>query len=216
MDYIGVKMYHEDGRITGERRFLGLFTSKAFAEEARNIPILREKLAQVLEAAGAREGTHDYKEIHTIFNSLPKEELFLSAASEIGSDIEVVLRSYHSHDVHVTVREDPLQRGISLMVIMPKDRFSGEVRRDVESAFVDVLQGEVLNYHLALGAGDQARLHFFIAAPKERWEAVRESDLEAIVARIIRSWEDLIEAALDRVRPPDEARRLARASIRRR
>jgi glutamate dehydrogenase len=211
MDYVGVKSYDAQGRVAGERRFLGLFTSTAFAEEARNIPILREKLASILEAAGAREGTHDYKEIHTIFNSLPKEELFLSDADQIGADVEVVLRSYHSHDVHVTIREDPLQRGVSLMVIMPKDRFSGDVRRQVEEAFVESLEGEVLNYHLALGSGDQARLHFFIAGSRERLSSLDPAPLEAIVGRIIRSWEDMIEEALGRVRPPDEARRLARA-----
>src|SRR5690606_11112303 len=31
MDYIGVKKLDDAGRVTGERRFLGLFTSKAYA-----------------------------------------------------------------------------------------------------------------------------------------------------------------------------------------
>ncbi len=96
MDYIGVKKLDDGGQVVGEHRFLGLFTSKAFSEDAEDIPILREKLAWVLEQSGVREGSHDYKEIITIFNSLPKEELFLASAEEIGPDIRTILTSYNT------------------------------------------------------------------------------------------------------------------------
>ncbi|GEQ97513.1 hypothetical protein JCM17844_11500 [Iodidimonas gelatinilytica] len=32
MDYVGVKIYDENGKVVGERRFTGLFTSQAYAE----------------------------------------------------------------------------------------------------------------------------------------------------------------------------------------
>ncbi|MBW3534153.1 MAG: NAD-glutamate dehydrogenase, partial [Gemmatimonadetes bacterium] len=139
MDYIGVKKLDAEGRVVGEHRFMGLFTSRAYAEEAEKIPILREKLEQILEAAGVAAGSHDFKEINTIFNSMPKEELFLTSAEEIGADVRTVLTTYHTNDVRVTLREDPLHRGVSAMVILPKDRFSGEVRRSIELALVDAV-----------------------------------------------------------------------------
>jgi glutamate dehydrogenase len=58
-----------------------------------------------------QEGSHDYKEIHTIFNTLPKEELFLTSAEEIGADVRTVLTTFDSDEVRVTLRGDPLQRG---------------------------------------------------------------------------------------------------------
>jgi glutamate dehydrogenase len=211
MDYIGVKKLGPGGTVVGEHRFLGLFTSKAYAEDAEDIPILRLKLRQILEESGVREGSHDYKEIITIFNSLPKEELFLASADEIGSDIRTVLTSYNTAGVRVTLREDPLHRGASVMVILPKDRFSGEARKALEAALVKTLEGEILNYHLALGEGDQARLHFYMATKPERLRAVDVAELEQLVGRIIRSWSDRVRDGLERVRPADEARRLARS-----
>jgi glutamate dehydrogenase len=211
MDYIGVKKLDSDGRVAGEHRFIGLFTSKAYAEDAENIPILRLKLRQILEEAGAREGSHDYKEIITIFNSLPKEELFLASAEEVGSDIRTVLTSYHTAGVRVTLREDPLHRGASVMVILPKDRFSGEARKALEAALVRLFEGEILNYHLTLGAGDQARLHFYMATRPDRLREVRATEVEHLVERMIRSWADRVREGLERVRPSDEARRLARS-----
>jgi glutamate dehydrogenase len=209
MDYIGIKKLGPDGATVGEHRFIGLFTSRAYQEQAENIPILRHKLQQIIEATGAREGSHDFKEIHTIFNSLPKEELFLTSAEQIGADVQVVLTSYHSEGVRVTVREDPLRRGGSVMVILPKDKFSGEVRKAIEHVLIDQFQAEVLNYHLALGEGDQARLHFHLAS-KEPLSGVDTSDVEVAVSELIRSWADRVREGLERIRPSDEARRLAR------
>ena len=209
MDYIGVKKLASDGEVIGEHRFIGLFTSKAYSEEAEKIPILRRKLEMILESASAAEGSHDYKEIKTIFSSLPKEELFVSTVEQIGADVQLVLRSYHTDEVRVTLREDPFRRGFSVMVIIPKDRFSGEVRRAIEEALVRYLQADVLNYHLTLGEGDQARLHFYMAAPGEQVEGLDSRDLEGLIGELIRSWTDQVRGGLEEVRPSDEARRLA-------
>ncbi|TVP57428.1 MAG: NAD-glutamate dehydrogenase [Gemmatimonadales bacterium] len=210
MDYIGIKKLDREGTVVGERRFIGLFTSEAFSEKADRIPILRRKLDTILENSGVQEGSHDYKEIHTIFNTLPKEELFLTSAEEIGEDVRTVLTTFDSDGVRVTQRRDPLKRGVSLMVILAKEKFSGTVRRRIEDALVREFEGEVLNYHLALGEGDQARLHFYMAAPPERLEAVTSEHLEEIIQQLTRTWSDRVQEGMEKVRPPDEARRLAR------
>lgn len=209
MDYVGVKKLDENGAVVGEHRFVGLFTSQAYAEPSGSIPILRDKLQGVLEIEGVRQGSHDYKEIITIFNSLPKEELFLSTAERIHEDVKAVLTSYGGPDVRVTLRGDPLNRGLSVMVIIPRERFSGTVRKLIVGALVDVYQGEVLNYHLALGEGDQARLHFYLAADPVRVAAVTVPELEDTVAKLIRTWADRVQEGLDQTFPADEAARLA-------
>ncbi len=209
MDYIGIKKLSSEGEVVGEHRFIGLFTSRAYGEDAQAIPILRRKLQVILEGVDAQVGSHDYKEIKTIFGSMPKEELFLSSAGEIATDIQTVLTSYHTGDVHVTLHEDPLHRGVSAMVILPKERFSGEVRRGIEEALIKRFRAEVLNYHLALGEGDQARLHFYLAASAEAVAGVESRDLEAEVRGIIRSWTDRVRSGLERVLSADEAARLA-------
>ncbi len=50
MDYVGVKKLDRQGKVRGEHRFLGLLTSKAYAEESAEIPILRRRLSQILQA----------------------------------------------------------------------------------------------------------------------------------------------------------------------
>ena len=210
MDYIGVKRLDAEGRIIGEHRFLGLFTSRAYGDAAENIPILRRKLARVLEGARVRKGSHDYKAIITIIDSLPREELFISSAEEIAADVRTVLTSYGTDEVRVTVRDDSLLRGLSVMVILPRDRFSGDVRRLIEAALIEAFAGEVLNYHLTLGEGDQARLHFYLSAREDRRGRVDAASLERTVRQLIRTWADLVEEGLERVCPPEVASDLAR------
>jgi glutamate dehydrogenase len=210
MDYVGIKRLDARGRVVGEHRFLGLFTSKAYAEHAEVIPILRQKLERVLRNSGAAPGSHDYKEIITTFNAMPKEEVFQASAAELEREIQTVISQLFVDEVHVTLRPDPLGRGASVMVILPRGKFSGEIRQKIEEALLQRLDGSILNYHLALSAGDQARLHFYVSSSAEAVERFDPRELEHEIAQIIRSWDDRLAEDLAHEYEPAEARRLAR------
>jgi glutamate dehydrogenase len=209
MDYIGVKKLDAQGQGIGEHRFLGLFTSKAYAEHADALPILRRKLKRILAASGAPPGSHDYKEIITIFNSMPKEELFQSSSAELEAEVQTVLSLLFSDEVQVSARPDAVGRGASVMVILPRGKFSGEVRQRIQDVLTRRYQGAILNYHLAMSAGDQARLHFYISASPEDIAAVDADEIELEIRQIIRSWEDRLADDLARTFGEAEAKRLA-------
>src|SRR6185436_12200213 len=50
MEDVGIRQLDVAGKVIGERRILGLFTSRAQAEEAADIPLLRKMLRQILAA----------------------------------------------------------------------------------------------------------------------------------------------------------------------
>jgi glutamate dehydrogenase len=208
MDYVGIKKLDGEGKVVGEWRFLGLFTSKAYAESADAIPILRNKLQSILNASGAAPGSHDYKEIYTIFNSMPKEELFQASVSELATEVQTVLSLLFIDEVQVSLRPDPLGRGVSVMIILPRGKFSGEVRQRIQEALTRRFQGSILNYHLAMSAGDQARLHFYLSAPGDAVEGVTPEEIEGDIRQIIRSWDDRLLDALRGHHTAVEAQRL--------
>ena len=49
MDSVSIRRVDGFGRVVAFDNFVGLFTSKAYAEEAQHIPVLRAKLREVLE-----------------------------------------------------------------------------------------------------------------------------------------------------------------------
>ncbi len=62
------------GRAIAFDRFIGLFSTKAAVEPAEHIPILRDKLRQLLSDERIVAGlAPDYKELVAAFNSIPKE-----------------------------------------------------------------------------------------------------------------------------------------------
>lgn len=209
MDYIGIKKLDPEGRVIGERRFIGLLSSRGYAEEAEEIPILRKKLQEIIEQAGYIPGSHDYKETITTFNTMSKEWLFLASPEEIGQEIEAILARYHTQDIKVTLRRDPLGRGVSIMVIMPRERYSGRARRALQAELLKQYQGTLLHYHLVMGGGNQARLHLFIATAPDRMDALTAEQIEQKLSWIVQTWTDRLEAQLSRVRPGFDARRVA-------
>ncbi|MBT8461945.1 MAG: NAD-glutamate dehydrogenase, partial [Gemmatimonadetes bacterium] len=210
MDDISIKRLDPSGTVLGERRFLGLFTAKAFNQDASSTPILRRKLAEILEAEQVEAGTHDHGLIVRLFNSLPKEDLFVAPVEELLPVVDAVIETHASGDVLVVARPDALARGVTLMVVMPKYRFSSEARHRVQNLIVEAYHGQILNYHLALGEGEQARLHFHVAADPDAIAAVDLVALQARVSEAIRSWQEKTRVALEDLVEPDRALELSR------
>jgi glutamate dehydrogenase len=209
MHNVALRTIDAENRILGERNFLGLFRARAYQEEAQHIPILRHKLALVLQGAGWREDSHNYREAIKIFNSMPKEELFLATAVDIGREIEAILTQYYTHQVKVMLRPDPLGGTLSVMVIMPRDRYSGRARRGIQAELMRQLDGTLLNTNLVMGGGEQARLHLQFAASPKRIESVAIDQLEQRVRSLIQTWADTLEIRLARTRAQPDAQREA-------
>ena len=177
MDDISIKKIDAAGQVQAERRFLGLFTAKAYAQDASRIPILRRKLQEILEAEQVDKGSHDHGLIVRTFNSLPKEDLFLTPVTELLGIIDTVVEKHGTEDILIYARPDALARGANVMVILPRRKFSGEVRQQIQEILVDAFEGRLLNYYLTIGEGEHARLHFYLAS---------ERDLDAIDMAVVR------------------------------
>ncbi|MGH7814390.1 MAG: hypothetical protein ACREQI_10375, partial [Candidatus Binataceae bacterium] len=187
--------------------FLGLFTSKAYAQEAQHIPLLRAKLAEVIAAEGAAPGSHDYKEIAAAFNSFPKDELFRAPIPELRAQLRLILDVESETATRLLLVPDVNRGTVIALVVMPREAFSAAVRMRIQDALAAGLGGKNVYYYLALGEGYTARLHFCFAAPPPASAAIR--DLQAAVIRIARSWEDRFRERLVEEAGPARGRELA-------
>ena len=195
MDDISIKKLSPDGQVLAERRFLGLFTAKAFAQDASQIPILRRKLREILEAEQVDRNSHDHGLIVRTFNSLPKEDLFLTPVAELLGVVDAVVDMHGTEDILLYARPDALARGANVMVILPRRKFSAEVRHRVQEILVEAFQGRLLNYYLTIGEGEQARLHFYLASDMD----LETIDLVAIrkaIRETVLSWIERLEVQL--------------------
>ncbi len=196
MDYIGVRMVDAEGAVTGEARLLGLFTSKAYMTPAEAIPILRRKLNQVLDAEDVISGSHLYKEIVQIFDSFPKEELFATPQDDIRQSIVGLVQLQEREKVRLFVRNDLLSRNISLLVVIPRDRFDAELRMAIHDHIRQRFGGAGVDYRLALGEMGMARVHFTVWMGDSDLPEVPFEELESEILKLSRTWDENIEDRL--------------------
>ena len=196
MDYIGVRKVSAEGRIIGETRMVGLFTSKAYSEPASKTPLLHRKLEQILDAEDLYEGSHDYKALVTIFESFPKDELFAAPTDELRDQVMGLLQVQETKEVRLFARRDPYGRSVSLLVAMPRDAFDADVRLRLQDLFLERFDGTTIDHHVALTESGIAQLHFTVHVGHGQIPAVPLEELEHEVMEIARTWDDRL---LDRL-----------------
>lgn len=206
MDYIGVRRVSADGRIVGEARMVGLFTSKAYMEPASKTPLLHRKLQQILEAEDLFEGSHDYKAVVAIFESFPKDELFAASSDEIRAQVMGLLQLQDQQHVRLFVRRDLYGRSVSLLVALPRDRYTGEVGQRLQELFLRRYKGSSIDEHLEFGESGLAQLHYTVHVAIGEIPDVPFDELERDVVEIARTWEDRLREHLEQLHGEGGAR----------
>ncbi len=194
LDDVTIRRAGPHGETVGFDRFIGLFTSRAYAEEAQHVPVLRAKLEELLEGERLEPGTHDYKALVAVFNSFPKEELFRARIAELRSQLRMVLEAKTEGDIRLSLHTDSVRGNVIVLVILPREHFSAEVRVAIQEALAARLGGKLIYYYLALGEGYTARLHFSFAAPRPAPATV--AAMESDVVRLARTWRDTLRDRL--------------------
>ncbi|MGN6379808.1 MAG: NAD-glutamate dehydrogenase domain-containing protein, partial [Gaiellales bacterium] len=194
MDYIGVKRV-EGGRIVGELRLIGLFTSKTYAESARAIPLLRRKLDAIMRWEDLFAGSHDYKAVVSIFDGLPKDELFAATAQELRVVVMALLAMQGAGDVRLLARLDRGGRSVSVLVALPPDHVSTELLIRLEHLLEERFRGTSVDHHLSVDT-DPAWFHFTVHVPEGEIPDVDLGALEREVIEAARTWDDLLSDAL--------------------
>jgi len=210
LDYVGIKSFGPDGEVVGERRFLGLFSSAAYTESVTSVPVLRRKVAEVLERAHLPKSSHSGKDLLDILETYPRDELFQVEAEELLPVVMAVLHLAERRQTRLFLRRDPYGRFYSALVYLPRDRYTTAVRLRLQEILVEALQGISVEYTARSTESVLARLSFVIRVPKEGAPPdVDVDELQDRLARAARSWGDDLADALKRRYGVDRASNLA-------
>jgi glutamate dehydrogenase len=207
MDYVGVRKVSPDGRIVGEARMLGLFTSKAYAEPASTTPLLHRKLRQILRTEDLMEGSHDYKTAVELFNSFPKDELFAAPTADLRRAV-VALLALEGDRVRLLGRRSIDGRSASLIVALPAERYDAERVEAFAALFRRRFGTDSVATHTVLGGDEWVRVHVTVHAA-DSVPDVPVAELEQEVVSITRTWDDGLRERLLDAFGPTRGRELA-------
>ncbi|MEM9106086.1 MAG: NAD-glutamate dehydrogenase domain-containing protein, partial [Pseudomonadota bacterium] len=190
MDYVGVKRYDESGRVTGELRIVGLFTSTAYTRSVLNIPLLRSKAADVVSSFGFDQESHSGKVLLNALESYPRDELFQIDVPMLAGFCEQIIELNDRPRVRVLPRIDRFDRFVSVMVYVPRDQYDTDARGRIGAYLKDVFDARLSAYYPSFPEGGVARVHFVLGRSGGRTPRVNQEMLENAVRRIVTRWED--------------------------
>ncbi|MGW0763887.1 NAD-glutamate dehydrogenase [Streptomyces sp. NPDC002676] len=201
LDYIGVKKFDADGNVVGERRFLGLFSSAAYTESVRRVPVIRRKVDEVLHLAGFSPNSHDGRDLLQILETYPRDELFQTPVAELQSIVTSVLYLQERRRLRLYLRQDEYGRYYSALVYLPRDRYTTGVRLRIIDILKEELGGISVDFTAWNTESILSRLHFVVRVPPGTvLPELSDSDRERIEARLVeaaRSWADGFAEALN-------------------
>lgn len=196
MDYIGVKRYGPDGTVTGERRFVGLFTSGAYSRAPADIPLLRRKVALTMARAGFPKDSHDGKALQNILDTYPRDELFQTPRELLFHNALAILRLQERPRTRLIVRADPFGRYVSCLVYFPRERFDAELQQRIGVILADSFKGSVTTITPEYGDAPLARVHYIIKTVPGAVPSLEIEQVEAAIEHAGRTWRDELRTAL--------------------
>ena len=204
LDYVGVKTFDATGEVTGERRFLGLFSSSAYAESLIRIPLLREKAREVLRRSGFDPRSYAGRALMDTLEGYPRDELFHTTVDELAPMAEAAMHARERRAVRAITRADTYGRYVSVLVYLPRDRYNTAVREKFSEILLDQLGGESVEFTVRINESTTARVHFVVHLPRQVGDptvtgtlrALDTTDLERRLADASRSWRDDFLAAV--------------------
>ncbi len=196
MDYIGVLEFDAKGKIIGEQRFLGLFTSSAYNRRPWEIPLVRQRHEYVMNKSGLAPSSHSGKALRHILETLPREELFQSSEDELYRTAMGVLGLQERVRSRLFLRRDKFSRFISALVYLPRERFNTDVRLRIEAMLKEALQGEYIDSSVVLGDSPLAQVHLIVRSKAGQVLEFDAADLEQRLAHVLRNWNDDLREAL--------------------
>ena len=124
LDYVGVKRFDDQGKVVGERRFIGLYTTSTYHANPQDIPLLRTKIRRVMERAGFPHASHAAKNLFSILETFPRDELFQVGVDDLFDTTMGVLRLAERARTRLFIRRDIFSRFYSCLIYLPRENYN--------------------------------------------------------------------------------------------
>ena len=196
LDYVGIKQFDAKGNAIGEKRFIGLFTSIAYSESPRNIPLLRLKVQRVLESAEVDSSGHRGKALLHIIESFPREELFQSTVPDLVRTTTGILNLQDRKRVKFFLRRDAFRRFFSCIIYVPREKYTTAIRRKVEEILQEEFDGLSVESSVQIVDSPLARMHTIVRIAAGARPKISIRRIEQRIAETVVSWQDHLKEQL--------------------
>jgi glutamate dehydrogenase len=194
--YVGVRTFDEHGHVSGEHRFLGMFTTSALHEDALDIPVVRRKVRQVIHRAGFPMESFSGQRMLEVLQNWPRADLFSADEDSLYSTAIGAITLSDRRRLRLFLRRDSYARFYSCLVFLPRDRYTTRSRLAMQEVLLAELEGTHLEYDTRVGETALAQLHFIVHTDPVSTITPDTLRIQERLNAAVRGWDDLMTEAI--------------------
>jgi glutamate dehydrogenase len=209
MDYIGVKEFDAKGNVSGEHRFLGLYSASFYNSSATDLPMLREKIDRMCELSGFEKGTHAYKAFVNIVETYPRDEIIQTPDQELAQIILNIFQMQERGMTKIFVRKEAYGRFVSCMVYVPRERYNTQLRKETQRLLKRSFnaKGDV-EFNTYFSESVYARTHYIARVDNNNLE-FDVNEIEKNLIELTKTWQDKLNSKIVSVYGDEQGKEIA-------
>jgi glutamate dehydrogenase len=172
-----------DSQSTRWSSIVGYLTSKAWASEAEDMPVLRYKLRQLLSDERTPPNSHDYKYVVEVIDNMPTDEALRMPISDLRNIAHLALGGFSREDSRSITCIDAQHRWALTALIIPPERYSAEMSAEVRAKIESYLGAPPFSSDVHLDSSKKRQLRMYVSTPISP-ESKGHADLDTL-ARIL-------------------------------
>ncbi|MBM5570775.1 MULTISPECIES: NAD-glutamate dehydrogenase [Deefgea] len=196
LDTVLLRNISATGELLGELRIVGLYSASAYTTPPRQIPILRQKIDQALSYCNAELTGYRGKALLNVLDTYPRDELIEIEIPELARIADGIVSLHERQRVRAFFRDDIYRRYVSVMVFVPRDNYSTDVRMKIEALLLQHLAGSSSEFTVFLGDNPLARIHYIIRRTATYSSGYDSKVIEAEIAQVAQRWQDDLKQQL--------------------
>ena len=153
------------------------------------IPLVRRKLAQLLDSTEHKPGSLRWKTYTTAFNSIPVEFLFEAPTDEIAAIVETINYVERSGELRTHMVVDRENRKGLYFLVIPRPGYSEELRERIGKELRESLGATYSDSRVYFGKTETVLLSFFLTA-SDHFARFSETEVDERVRSLAGTWED--------------------------
>ncbi|WP_096085930.1 NAD-glutamate dehydrogenase [Agaribacterium haliotis] len=196
-DYVVVKKYDAEGRVCGERRFLGFYTYAVSSLSPKQIPILRQRVDYVLKRSGLNPKSHDGKRLQRCIELHPKDELFQAKPEELYQSLKKITELNERDIIRLLIRADAFGQFVSCLVYVPRELYTTRLRLQIQNLIGERLGSADIDSTTFFSESKHARAHIVFRLKDKHYQDFSVDELEQQIIELCHGWQEHFRRALD-------------------
>ncbi|KJV56460.1 bacterial NAD-glutamate dehydrogenase family protein [Orientia chuto str. Dubai] len=148
INYMLIKQKNKNGSFDSAMIFLGLYSASTKQQSVQNIPILLDKLKDILSFSKFSSNSYNAKRFKAIFESLPREMLFEASLESLYCACLKVLSAMNNNALRLCLFPNCLNNIIDIIVFLPSIRLTPNVHANITSCLIKAFNTKILSSEL--------------------------------------------------------------------